>query len=360
MSNVTKFTDGFELIRDAKVKVTPDFTPKSNKPIAVIEIDGRVQHKFTPTSRVSLAMNAKDVSELENRFNGGTFFVKDGKLLDFRYNESNAFIHTNDSIQSLIDHIGFIVPDKKRVGYRNTVPGVVSLEAVRSNVEIMIPEYSDGGNMNSQLSFTWNPFQRYVSSAFELVRLICLNGMTGLSSFLNTKIPVINQWEDHLDIANKRIQTQVTSMIESRMKQMAGTPATIRDCQRVVDYCQTRLDKSSMNHHTELARKVLMDNMMIADPAIHLKDHYHASIFNDRRATDQLSSHLSMFTLWNMLTEIVSHTYDSDEGNAFAIHKHANEMVFDRGVGSTSIVTGSVNLSSVFNNVEAALVGDQL
>lgn len=360
MSNVSKFTDGFELIRDARVKVTPGFTPKSNKPIAIIEIDGRVEHRFNPTSRVSQAMNANDLSELESRFNGGTFFVKSGKLLDFRYNESNSFIHTDDSIQSLIDHIGFIVPEKGRVGYRNTVPGNVALESIRSNVEIEIPAYMDGGNMNSQLSFTWNPFQRYVSSAFELVRLICLNGMTGLSSFLNTKIPVINQWEEHLDIANKRIQTQVSSMIESRMKQMAGTPATIRDCQRVVDFCQVRLDKSSMNHSNDAARKILMDNMMIADPVLHLKDNYHASIFDDRRATDQLSSHLSMFTLWNMLTEIASHTYDTDEGNAFAIHKHANEMVFDRGVGSASTVTGSVNLSSVFNNAEAALVGDQL
>lgn len=358
------YTDGFQMIRDAEVIAKADYTPNSGKKVLTIQV-GDHSHTFAPTSRISDALHHTTPEVIAARMNGGNFFFHDGRLLNFQYGDQPAFIHTDDAIQALIDHVGFTTygedEELQRFKSDNLQSRSVSLDKVHSNVEIEIPAYQDGGNMSSQLSFRWSPFQQYVNTSFELVRLICLNGMHGLTSFLNNKIPLVNQWQEHLEIANRQIQNTVTNMIVARMDEMTRVPATVRDCQRVVDYCRARLDDAPDNHSNEKALKILRDNAYIANPEFHLKDHYRQSVFNDRRVSDQTASHLSLFTLWNMLTEIASHTQVATGASDFNVHKHANEIVFDRGIATKAIMNaGRVNLVSSFNNAEAALVGDQL
>lgn len=358
------YTDGFQMIRDAEVVARADYTPRSGKQVLTIEV-GDHSHTFAPTSRISDALNHTTPDVIAKRMEGGNFFFHNGELLNFQYGDQPAFVHTDDAIQALIDHVGFTTYGENEMATRfksdNLQSRTVSLDKVRSNVEIEIPAYQDGGNMSSQLSFRWSPFQQYVSTSFELVRLICLNGMHGLTSFLNNKIPMVNQWEEHLEIANRQIQNTVTNMLTARMDELTRMPATVRDCQRVVDYCRARLDNAPDNHSNEKALKILRDNAYIANPEFHLKGHYRDSVFNDRRVSDQTASHLSLFSLWNMLTEIASHTLVAEGASDFNIHKHANEIVFDRGIASTQTMnSGRVKLSSTFNNAEAALLGDQL
>ena len=365
MSNNQMFTDGFELFRDAQVHVT-ETTDKAHKPIVVIEVGG-YEHQFNSKSRVSQALKHNSVDKIAERFNGGDFFFKDGELINFQYGNRKGFCHTDDSIQSLIDNVGYSVINRRSGGAlinNRTQSHSIALRAERSNVEIDIPEYSTGGEMESRLSFAWDPFQSYVSTSFELVRLICANGMSGLTSFLNNKIPLVNRWEENLEIANKQIQNTITNMLQKRMVELNSMRASVRDCQRVVDYCKERLANSTFNHANEKATNILMNNAYIADPELHLADHYQPNVLNDRRVSDQLASHLSLFTVWNMLTEIASHTSVGESAATdFSIHKHANEIMFDRGVVSNNSAdsqAGKIKLDPVFANVEAALVGDQL
>lgn len=362
MKNQT-FTNGFQMIRDADVEARQDFTPRSSKPILVIGV-GEHEYSFSPDSRVSRALAHNSAEDIAQRMRGGDFFFHNGELVNFQYGDRKSFVHTDEAIQALIDHVGFTAhnpDDGAGVGYKNYQAQSVSLQSVHSDVEIEIPAYQDGGNLSSQLSFAWSPFQQHVSTSFELIRLICANGMHGLTSFLNNKIPLVNKWEEHLAIANRQIQNTVTGMIVRRMDEMSRLPATVRDCQRVVDYCRGRLDNAPANHQNEKALKILRDNAYIANPEFHLKDHYEAGVFNDRRLSDQNNSHLSLFTLWNMLTEISTHTSAGEGGSDFGIQKHANELVFDRGISTTNTMNaGRVTLSTAFSNAEAALVGDQL
>lgn len=355
------FTDGFQMIRDADVEVFSDRTPRSNKPVVRIVIAGQHEYQFSPESRVSRALSHSGTESIQKRMQGGNFFLHNGDLVNFQYGDQPGFVHTDDAIQALIDHVGYSAKVPNSVARNRLQSHNIRLQKVHSNTEIVIPAYQDGGNLNSQLSFTWDPFQSFVGTSFELVRLICENGMTGLTSFFNKKIPMVNEWREHLDIANKQIQNGVSSMIVSRMEEMARMPASVRDCQRVVDTCRSRLDSAPLNHDDQKALRVLKNNAYIAEPTFHLKDHYNENAFNDRRMTDQLSSHLSMFTVWNMLTEIASHTHVGEGETNFAVQKHANEMVFDRiSKMKSSAQIGSFKMNPVFNNTEAALVGDQL
>lgn len=62
-----------------------------------------------------------------------------------------------------------------------------------------------------------------------------------------------------------------------------------------------------------------------------------------------------------MLTELATHTHAGEAGSDFGVQKHANEIVFDRiDRMKKSAQIGSFKMSPVFNNAEAALVGDQL
>ncbi len=354
------FTDGFKMTTNADVTVSKDLTPKSHKVVAVVRI-GDNEHTFPSTSRVSKALSHCTTDDIAKRMQGGNFFWRGNDLINFQYGDRSGFIHTNEGIQQLIDHVGYTDTDINRVTYNRSTSNIIRLQKIHSDVEFAILEYGDGGDLSSRLSFTWDPFQQYVSTAFELVRLICTNGMTGLTSFLNNKIPLVNDWETHLEIANKQIQNKVTSMISLRMTEMSTMRATVRDCQRVVSYCQERLASNQANHDNLKAKAILQNNALVADPQIHLASHYNASVLSDMRLADQCDSHLTIFTLWNMLTEIATHTSPTEGGSSFAIHKHANDLVFDRGI-VTGIAhqRGQIKLSPVFNNVEAALVGDQL
>lgn len=351
----SNFSHGFQLIRNGQVEIDTDFSGK--KEHAVMTIDGKHEHHFHPDSRVSRALHTTPLQEIEQRISGGSFFLQNGQLISFKDGNKKHFTHTDDSIQALIDNIGYTTDETAMGGYNNLNTRKLRLQSVRSNVELEVPGYNAGGDFNSELSFAWSPFETHVSSVFRLVRLICTNGMTGMTNFLNTKIPLVNRWEEHLDIANKQIQNKVTGMMESRFGQMVDQPATVRDIQRVMDHITKRL-KVEGNQGSEQTRTLLLNTARMIDPQVHLTG-YLSSVFDDGRVADQLPGHISMHTLWNMITELTSHTIAADDSSDFALDKFANEVLFDR-LTDSSVGLSGVEMNSNFNNVEAALMHHQL
>ena len=358
MSNVTNFSHGFQLIRNADVEIIRDTTPRSDRTIARMIIDGKHEHEFNPDSRVSRALANTSEEMLRQRIAGGSFFLQNGNLVSFKDGNRKHFVHTDDSIQALIDHIGYTTDEDQMGGFNRLNTRALKLQSIHSNVELEVPGYQTGNEFNSELSFAWSPFESHVSSAFRLIRLICSNGMTGMTSFLNTNIPLVNRWQEHLDIASKQIQNKVTGMMENRFNQMITQHATIRDLQRVMDHITKRLQVQD-NQGNESIRTLLTETARMIDPQVHLGSNYLTSAFEDSRLSDQLPSHLSMHTLWNMLTELSSHTASAEDSTDFAIDKFANEILFDRLEDATLGMTGQIELDSNFNNVEAALMYHQ-
>jgi hypothetical protein len=362
MKEITTFTNNFTLIKNGDVEVTsiPGTTLKSKPRLQIVGDD--FSHVFPANSRVSEHLADTPIEAITARFQGGHFFTHDGNLIDWRdsqYAARDNFVHTDDGIQHLINHIGFeeLTPEQ-RSRQHNTASSQIALKKVWSNHGISIPEYGKGGELDSQLSFVWNPFNSNVGTSYDLVRLICANGMTGVSNFFTAKIPLVNDWEEGLEIANKRIQSAITTRISNRLLEMGTIPATVRDCNRMVGLCQERLTDSEHNVDDPAARQILTTIQMAADPKLHLTNVYDNVLLNQMQIGDQLQSHLTLYTLWNMLTEISTHTHETQNSTTLGAARWANEVLIDRGIATSSTTHKSSRLvvdSPSFSNVEAAL-----
>lgn len=323
----------YELIRNAKVEVTRAVVHKGNNQHlhADIVINDTYEHRFPHTSRVSKHLELMHPEDLAERLSGGSYFIVDDQLVDFRDGAYNGFVHTDASIDVFMDLLGF--------QYKSELPFVhnrkgnderdqIVLRKTWNENEIIVPGYRQGGEFKSRLSYEWNPFVKTIDSAFDLVRIICTNGMVGTTSFLNTKIPLFNRWEEHLDIAARQIQNKVTSTVLHRMQRMSTQRASIADCQLLEQHCYDRIHAGI--NKAEGERDRLFAIMDAVNPSIHLSDVYQPGIFANRVIGAQLPAHLSLFDVFNIATELRSHTAATPKSSDFALDKFANTALFDR------------------------------
>ena len=126
-----------------------------------------------------------------------------------------------------------------------------------------------------------------------------------------------------------------------------------------MDHIQKRAQIDT-NRHSEQTMEMLLRTAQMIDPKTHVGDKYLSSAFEDGRVGDRIASHISMHTLWNLITELSSHTTEGEGTSNFALDRFANEVLFDRLDDGTLGMTGEIELDSNFNNVEAALMYHQL
>lgn len=316
----------YEMIRNANVSVIGSRNEK-NHPIAIATIDGR-EHRFDATSRVSRSLELMTPSDVAERLSGGQYFFIDGELIDFRDGHYNGFVHTDDSIDHLMEVLGASRDSHVHV-HENVLSKEYSLGKKWSDHGIVVPGYNDGGEFQSELHFGWNPFVKTINSAFMLYRLICTNGMRGLRNFMNTKIPLVNRWEEHLEIANRQIQNKVESMVTRRLSAMGSERATVAETALLAAHAYKRTQ--SVENSKELGKLQALNRIIdIANPRLHLATVYKDEVFNDKRLAAQMPAHLSVFDLYNMATEVRTHTHESEDSTGRGLDKFANDLVFDR------------------------------
>jgi hypothetical protein len=329
----------FHLLRGSSVeaKAVSTGSGKDRKVLAEIEIDGKFQHRFTPQSRVSKHLEIMTPKDLSARLSGGSFFFideEDGegpKMVDFRDGQYHGFIHTDESVGKFMEVLGFT--------HRNTIPlhrrkrnasedvTDVVLRREWSNGEIEVPGYQSGGQFNSRLSFVWNPYVKTINSTFDLVRLICTNGAVGLTSFLNTKIPLQNRWEEHLDIASRQIQNKVSSIVVERVQRMIEERASVGECLLLEQHIFDRLYSPTPKSDNE--RERLLALLSAVSPQAHMSQVYREEVFLNKALAAQVQGHLSHFDLWNIATEVRTHTGSSANSSDNALDKLANSLMFD-------------------------------
>lgn len=328
----------FELIRDAQVVVTPIVTGtgKSRAIQAEVTINDKYQHRFPVSSRVSKHLDVMEADDLAERLTGGSYFFVDAgvgpQLVDFRDGQYNGFVHDDAAIGKFMEVIGFhertkLPGHRQRRGHNEDGTQIV-LRKVWSKNEIIVPGFhADGGNFNSQLSFVWNPFVKTINSAFDLIRLICTNGVVGLTSFLNTKVPLLNRWEEHLDIASRQIQNKVNSIVVDRVQAMTSERASVGECLLLEQHAYDRLYAPGAKSEDERAR--LLALMSAVSPSAHLAGVYQQSVFTNKSLAAQLPAHLSHFDVWNIATELRSHTNQSKKSSDHGLDRFANGIMFD-------------------------------
>lgn len=354
----------YELLRNAPVKASAiEFNKKM---FARIEIDGKYEHTFDSKSRVSKALQVMSPDALTERLTGGHYFFVNGQLVDFRDRMYNGFVHTDEAIAQLADVIGFTDANSNSIGTgirsfkRNTVANSILLGTVWSHNEITVPGYRSGGEFNSQLVFVWNPFVHTINSMFQLVRLICSNGMVGLTDFLNTKIPLQNRWREHLDIASRQIQHKMEEITQSRFAAMSTERASVAECEQITSHAHARLKAHAEQKVflTDDEVNTLQTIQTLSDCRTQLRDVLRTDVFNDKRLAAHVPSHLTTFDVYNMATEMRSHTTESPESTNFALDRIANGLLFDHK-GLTGVVSQFAHKERVatFSDPEVAFFG---
>lgn len=356
----------FNLIRNADVKVAQIMT-RGHKGVmtseAEVTINGDIKHRFPVNSRVSKHLEVMSADDLSQRLTGGSFFFIDDTLVDFRDGQygSNGFIHTDESIGVFMDLLGYqersnMPLHHSRRRKANADQGSIVLRKVWNENEIIVPGYQAGGDFRSELSFVWNPYVKTINSQFDLIRLICTNGMVGLTSFLNTKVPLMNRWEEHLDIAARQIQNKVSSIVVERVGSMSSERASVGDCLLLEQHAFDRLYAPGEKGEGERTR--LLQLMAAVAPKAHLAEVYKDNVFSDKNLASQLPAHLTNFDAFNIATELRTHTSQSMKSSDNALDKFANGILFDREDNfSAAAGRGGPALAS-FADAERAFYGD--
>ena len=98
----------FKLIRNADIEVKQIINSKKRNE-AEITINGEFQHRFSDKSRVSKHLDVMSPKDLQERMQGGAFFMVDDQLVDWRdghYAES-GFIHTDEHLGKMMEILGY-------------------------------------------------------------------------------------------------------------------------------------------------------------------------------------------------------------------------------------------------------------
>lgn len=347
----------YELLRNASVEVHGG-RDDGDRPVAIAEIAGKHAFTFPSTSRISKALEIMTPDALSERLSGGNYFFVEDQLIDFRDGHYNGFVHTDESIRHLADVVGIT----HRIGsarstrvHENTFSSDWILGKKWSDHNIIVPAYKTGGEFTSELHFGWNPFVKTVNSAFMLYRLVCENGMRGLTTFLNSKIPLINRWTEHLDIANRQIQNKVEGMVTRRLNQMGRERATVAELMQISNHANTRLIKGTMMHEQRERLRRIVD---IANPMSHLSGVYHQNVFTDKRLAAQMPAHLTTFDAYNLATEVRTHSPEADGSSTIALDRISNHLVFDHKDTTAHVSRFALPKQSSFSDPDAAFFGE--
>ncbi|RWZ87306.1 MAG: hypothetical protein EO766_12335 [Hydrotalea sp. AMD] len=349
MSNV------HQLIRNAQVKVSKVKNEKGHD-CAHIEVNGQYEHTFPPKSRVTRHLDVMTPEILETRLDGGTYFFVEDQLVDWRDGHYNGFIHTDGMVDQYMELLGYVHKEDLAFAHRRKLADdKILLRSVWDKNEIIVPGYVSGGEFHSELSFVWNPFVTFINSSFDLVRLICTNGMVGVTSFLNTKIPLLNRQTEHLDIAARQIQNKVSSIVIDRVQIMADTRASVGQCLLLENHILERVVTSIEQQE----HRRLLGLLNVVSPQNQLSHIYKPSVFDNKDLAAQLPSHITEFDAFNIATELRTHTTESRGSSDFSLDKFSNGLLFNDNNQLISMGSKSTPALATFSDPDAAFIGQQ-
>jgi hypothetical protein len=350
----------YNLIRNAQVEVISQ-RDKTNAPIAQIIVDDQYIHTFDAKSRISQALLMMEEKDLKSKLEGGSYFFVGDKLVDFRDASYNGFVHNDAAIHQLMNILG--IRDESNASERN----VMRLNTVANSGQILnklwadddfhVDGYLDGGEFSSRISFTWNPYSSSVRGVFEIIRQICSNGMVGVSDLINCRVPLINRWEEHLNIAAIQLRNLVQSSTSARLTEMQHERATVKELQLIKQHASERLDYA-INITDPVKRQTLVNIGRVVDPERHLSDVYNSEVFSNAALGSRAPGHLSKMDAWNCVTEVFTHTLETSTSTGSALQRIANGIVFPAKDANKGVIANHAPIKSAFSDPELAFFGN--
>lgn len=331
---------------------------QSNKLIMLITgQDGKeYRHDFDGRSGMYRKFINEETAVLEKSFINAPFvFITSGfgdyKLIDFRDNRYKGHIHTEDVLNRLGDVLGVTTKDKSsgtlRRGWDRSIKDKYGFILGSESTKL---EFDVNGQENNAfaatVSFPFDPFSANVGCFIGVERLICLNGMATSSPLFNYKIPILSNVEDNLRVAISQLSPTIQHDMKRYIEKLQHERASIAETQRTNCFVIKRID-TAIQSIEELKRLTILKD--ITDVQKHCTQ-YEKEIFEGFNAS-VFPSHLTRFDLWNVLTEMDSHTKETPESSHSMVQKYINTLVFNStssnyGGGERS---GFINSKSKFN-----------
>lgn len=354
VNNIRRFipkaikTDSWKLIEAKKVKIDQYIDDKKNVITTIDVNNGELIHTFDKLSKVSKALSVVEPTILEQRFTNGKFFVVNDKLADYRDNTYRGFIHKKESIEKLINIIGVST---------NKSGDKILLKNIWNEKQIQIPTLKDGGVFKNALFYNWSPFNPNIEADFQIIRLICSNGMYGSTDIFNGKIPVVNRWEEHMQIAYEQIQNKILNIIKNRVSEMKHERVSVGDLFTINSHVNDRLNNKQISFDEH---KRLRNILEIVSPVKHLSNFYDLTIFENKTIAHRVPGHLSTFDAWNIVTEVNTHTRSTQTSTELALNRLANSFFFDTEKRKQNMNFQNIDQpqTSAFSNAEAAFFGE--
>lgn len=342
----------YELVRDADVKVAKSYSGRGSS-FASVDV-GDYHVDFPVQSTVSQFLNHNEPSALQDLLHGGTFFFVDGMLADFRYNTYNGFTHNDETVDQLMNIIGYNTRSRLTTRSQGNYDSPqVRLMKQWDTRQVDINIAGQGGVFDTAVMFGWNPFHQHISTEFNIIRMICANGMVARTPVLTRKVPLINRWEEHLNIASRQLLDRTESHISERLEYMIDNRASVADIQRLHGHIMTRLKSAEDPQHMAVMRG-LADQV---SPTENLAGFYLDSVYENRSLTSQLPSHLTQFDTYNITTQLRSHTPENTKSTSNALDMMATKLLFSDASQTVPVFNGKVPSLAFFSDPEQAFFG---
>jgi hypothetical protein len=326
-----------ERIRNARVKVS---TNNGFVPSLIIDVNEKYQHVFSPNSRESRLLMQTDMETIGRLFDGGSYLFIDGILRDYRGSNFKGFQHSDEAIAALAEKLGYSLVDPKKAadnsifqGIRHNLNGAF-MGGEWEKFDLDIPAYGDGGKFENRLIAAWSPFRKEVVITVDMLRLKCTNGMVGQSPMVTYEVPVVNDWNNNLEIASRQLKPRFNEKIRTSIEGMADKRASIYEVEKAFRLLQAReagVSGANLSHIHEL--------IDLTDVGRHLRNHYN----REQLERGDLPAHLTRYDVFNILTEATTHI-GRDSRSDRAITGYLNEFVFSKEKSSIQ-KSGIIKLS---------------
>lgn len=362
-----------EVKRKARVSAHQVFDKSG---VATLELqfdDGRT-HTFHHMSKEAeiLELYGDDMKHVASLFDGGTYVFHNDKLIDYRNSDYQGFIHTDDALAQLQQRVGLQVPSE--IKSRSPARQMFNASRGRRNngvflggewdkFDLAVPGLGAGGEFENRLLFRWSPFSPNIVSQLEVERLICNNGMVAMSPLLSYEVPVIDNWEDNLNVVTMQLKPRVNSVLTDRFAEMERALASVGDMTRVTRALQERRKGADVGllspQHVERLDKMIA----VVDPTedSQLCRKYRETVFKDLKTGDLAPGNMKQFDLYNILTEAATHT-PASEATANTTQMAINRLVFDELSRAHQLTKNDIKLSDESDPTRAffSSAGDEL
>lgn len=329
--------NNFKVYKNASVKVTTRLLKKDDIRL-VLQVENEMPYMFPHTAYENKLLTKMDDKSLLEKFNGGTYVFLNGELIQYRDSSYTGFVRKVDDMKEIADVIGCSKINSSSKGVnglfnsfrQNSLKQGLFLGGEGREFDLEIGELGEGGQFKNKLIHRWNPFSENIIVSLETERLVCTNGMVGMSSFVTNEVPIVNRFSEHLELVSVQLEPHLNDVLKNRFSTMAKTNISLHHMMKTNNLLRDRLTGLPTNGDAEreVERESLKKLIQITDSSKHLTDIYEPDVFKSQQKADTLVGDLTQFDVYNILTEASTHTSGTPENNN-GFQKEANIIVFD-------------------------------